>query len=91
MAEEVMCMDNHAIIRNLPNGTWTRQQILHAAQIVEPSFKETQLRYVIGTLLDSGLMERVGRNQYKKVGEEGKKRIFTGIDRKSTRLNSSHL
>ena len=79
MAEDVMCMDNHAIIRNLPNGTWTRQQILHTAQIVEPSFKETQLRYVIGTLLDSGLMERVGRNQYKKVGEEGKKRIFTGI------------
>jgi len=79
MAEEVMCMDNHAIIRNLPDGTYTRQQILHAAQIVEPSFKETQLRYLMGTLLDSGLIVRVGRNQYKKVGNEPKKRIFTGI------------
>ncbi len=72
-------MDKHAIIRTLPDDTCTRQQILHAAQIIEPSFKETQLRYLMGTLLDSKLMERVGRNQYKKVGKEGKKRIFTGI------------
>jgi hypothetical protein len=78
MAEGVMCMDKHAIIQKLPNGTCTRQQILHAARKVEPSFKETQLRYLMGTLHDSALIVRVGRNQYKKVGKEPKKNIFTG-------------
>ena len=72
-------MDKHAIIRKLPDGTCTRQQILHVARIIEPSFKETQLRYLMGTLHDSRLIVRVGRNQYKKVGKEPKKSIFTGV------------
>ena len=71
-------MNKHAIIRKLLDGTCTRQQILHAARIVEPSFKETQLRYLMGTLLNSALIIRVGRNQYQKVGKEPKKSIFTG-------------
>lgn len=72
-------MNKHAIIRKLPDGTCTRQQILHAARIVEPSFKETQLRYLMGTLHDSRLIVRVGRNQYKKVEKEPKKSVFTGV------------
>src|SRR5690554_3099027 len=79
MAEEVMSMNKHAIIRNLPDGTCTRQQILHAARIVEPSFKETQLRYLMETLRNSRLIVRVGRNQYKKVDKEPVKSIFTGV------------
>jgi hypothetical protein len=79
MAEEVMCMNKHAIIRKLPDGTCTRQQILHAARIVEPSFKETQLRNLMGTLHNSSLIVRVGRNQYKKVDKEPKKSGFTGV------------
>ena len=72
-------MDKHAIIRKLPEGTCTRQQILHAARIVDPSFKETQLRYLMGILHDSALIIRVGRNQYKKVDKEPKKSVFTGV------------
>jgi hypothetical protein len=79
MAEEVMCMNKHAVIRKLPDGTCTRQQILHAARIVEPSFKETQLRNLMGTLNNSSLIVRVGRNQYKKVDKEPKKSGFTGV------------
>ena len=71
-------MNKHAIIQKLPDGTCTRQQILHAARIVDPSFKETQLRYLMGTLHDSALIVRVGRNQYKKVEKEPKKSVFTG-------------
>ena len=63
-------MNKHAVIRKLPDGTCTRQQILHAARIVEPSFKETQLRYLIGILLNSSLIVRVGRNLYKNVEKE---------------------
>ena len=74
-----MCMDKHEIIRKLPDGTCTRQQILHAARIVEPSFKETQLRYLMGTLYESALIVRVGRNQYKKVAKEPNKSLFTGV------------
>ena len=72
-------MNKHAVIRKLPDGTCTRQQILHAARIVEPSFKETQLRNLMGTLHDSALIVRVGRNQYQKVGKEPKKSVFTGV------------
>ncbi|MGE4468391.1 hypothetical protein [Sphaerochaeta sp.] len=78
LTEELMSMNKHAIIRNLPDGTCTIQQILHAARIVEPSFKETQLRYLMGTLQNSSLIVRVGRNQYQKVGKEPKKSIFIG-------------
>jgi hypothetical protein len=79
MAEEVMCMNKHAVIRNLPDGICSRQQILHAARIVEPSFKETQLRNLMGTLLNSSLIVRVGRNQYQKVGKKPKKSVFSGV------------
>ena len=72
-------MNKHAIIRKLPDGTCTRQQILHAAQLVEPSFKETQLRYLLGNLHDSGLIVREGRNQYRKAEKGPKKSIFTGV------------
>ena len=72
-------MNKHAVIRKLPDGTCTRQQILHAARIVEPSFKETQLRNLMGTLRNSRLIVRVGRNQYQKVGKEPKKSVFTGV------------
>ena len=73
MAEEVMSMNKHAVIRNLPDGTCSRQQILRAARIVEHSFKETQLRYLMGILQNSSLIVRVGRNQYKKVEKEPKR------------------
>ena len=72
-------MNKHAVIRKLPDGTCTRQQILHAARIVEPSFKETQLRNLMGTLRNSRLIVRVGRNQYQTVGKEPKKSVFTGV------------
>jgi len=78
IAEKEVYMINHAIIQKLPDDIFTRQQILRAARIVEPSFKETQLRYLMGTLHDSRLIVRVGRNQYKKVDKEPKKSIFTG-------------
>ena len=47
MAEEVICMNKHAIIQKLTDDICTRQHILHAARIVDPSFKETQLRYLM--------------------------------------------
>jgi hypothetical protein len=78
LAEEMMSMDKFAIVCNLPDGVCSRQQILLAARSYDPSFKETQLRYLTGALLDSDLVVRVGRNQYKKAGEEPKKRIFAG-------------
>lgn len=78
MAEGVICMNKHAVIRKLPDGTSTRQQIIHAAQLVDPSFKETQLRYLLGNLHDSGLIVREGRNQYRKTEKGSKKSIYTG-------------
>lgn len=78
MAEEVARMNKQAIIQKLPDGICTRQQILHAARIIEPSFKEPQLRHVMETLHNFRLIVRVGRNQYKKAEKEPKKSVFTG-------------
>ncbi|WP_320129647.1 DUF6577 family protein [uncultured Sphaerochaeta sp.] len=72
-------MEKHAVIQKLPDGICSRQQILHAAQAVEPSFQDTQLRYLIGVLLNSKLIVRIGRNQYKKAEKEPNKSIFTGV------------
>ena len=84
-------MNKHAVIRKLPDGTCTRQQILHAARIVEPSFKETQLRNLMGTLHNSRLIVRVGRNQYQKVGKEPKKSVFTGVYSHAARQVIGHM
>jgi hypothetical protein len=78
-AEEAETIKNDAIIHALPEGLLSRQEILHAARTVDPSFKETQLRHLMGTLLGSNLMIRVGRNQYKKVEKEPQKSVFTGV------------
>ncbi len=71
-------MNKYAIMQKLADDTFTRQQILYAAQIVEPTFKKTQLRYLLETLQDSALLIRVGRNQYKKAEKEPTKSVFIG-------------
>ena len=78
-AEEAEPMRKDAIIHSLPEGPFSRQEILDAARTIDPSFKETQLRHLMGTLLGSNLMLRVGRNQYKKVEKEPQKSVFTGV------------
>ncbi len=78
-AEEAEPMRNDAIIHALPEGLFSRQEILDAARTIDASFKETQLRHLMGTLLGSNLMLRVGRNQYKKVEKEPQKSVFTGV------------
>ncbi len=72
-------MDTRAILRTLPDGICTRQRILQAARIVEPSFKETQLRHLLGALRNSNLIVKVGRNQYGKADESQRKPIYTGV------------
>ena len=72
-------MEKNAIIHALPESSFSRQEILDAARTVDPSFKETQLRNLMGTLLGSNLIVRVGRNQYKKVEKEPKKSVFSGV------------
>jgi hypothetical protein len=63
----------------LPKWVFTRQQILQAACRVDPSFKETQLRALIGTLLRDHLIMREGHNQYRVVGEGPQKPHFVGV------------
>jgi hypothetical protein len=79
VAEKEGSMEKNAIIHALPESSFSRQEILDAARTVDPSFKETQLRNLMGTLLGSNLIVRVGRNQYKKVEKEPKKSVFTGV------------
>jgi hypothetical protein len=79
-------MDKKAILQKLPDGICTRQHILHAAQIVEPSFKETQLRHLLGSLHNSNLIVRVGRNQYRKADGTQRKPIYMGVYSETARM-----
>jgi len=70
-------MNTFTLLHTLPDGICTRQHILHVARIVEPSFKETQLRHLMGVLHSSNLIVRVGRNQYRKADKEVMKPRYT--------------
>ncbi len=67
----------HTVVEQLPEGTFTRQQILQAAQHIDSSFKDTQLRYLIGSLLNSKKIIKIGHNQYQHA-ERAENRVFIG-------------
>ena len=79
-------MDKRAILQKLPDGICTRQHIVHAARLVEPSFKETQLRQLLGALHTSNLIVRVGRNQYRKADDSPRKPVYTGVYSKTAQV-----
>lgn len=60
------------------DSIYSRQSILAAVRTVDPSFKETQLRYMIGVLYDSNLIVRIGHNQYRVTEEKANSQVFTG-------------
>jgi hypothetical protein len=72
-------MNKDKIINYLPEGTSTRKDILKAAQKVDPSFKETQLRYLLGVLGNSKMLVREGRNQYRKAENTHEKIAYRGV------------
>ena len=55
-------MNLELLLHTMPDDIHTRQNILHAAQQLDPSFKETQLRHLMGLLQDSNLLVRIGYN-----------------------------
>lgn len=66
------------LLHTMPDGIYTRQHILHAARKVDPSFKETQLRRLLGVLQDSNLLVRVGHDQYRKADKAVSKPLYAG-------------
>jgi hypothetical protein len=79
MASEVTMMNKEAILNQLTDGTSTRKDILKAAQKIDPTFKETQLRYLLGVLDSSHMLVREGRNQYRKAEDVQRKPVFKGL------------
>lgn len=67
----------HTVSEQLPEGIFTRQQILNTARHINPSFKDTQLRYLIGSLMDFSKIARIGHNQYQNA-ERAENRVFIG-------------
>jgi len=74
----VTFINKQAILHQLPDGICTRKSILQAAQTIDSSFKETQLRYLLSVLDSSHLLIRVGRNQYRKAAEIQRKPVYRG-------------
>ena len=72
-------MKLESLLHTMPDGIHSRQHILHAAQKVDPSFKETQLRRLLGALQDSSLIVRVGHNQYRKADTVSNKPVYVGL------------
>jgi hypothetical protein len=86
MALEVILMNTLELLHKMPDGIYTRQHFLHAAQVVDSKFRETQLRNLMGVLLSSDLIVSLGRNQYRKVDRIQKKPIYTGTYSKTAQM-----
>lgn len=72
-------MKKDEILNQLPDGPSTRKDILKAAQKVHPSFKETQLRYLLEVLNSSNMLVHESRNQYRKAENTHKKIAYRGV------------
>jgi hypothetical protein len=79
MAFEVTMMKKDKILKQLPYGHSTRKDILKAAQKVDPSFKESQLRYLLEVLNSSNMLVHEGRNQYRKAENTHEKIAYRGV------------
>ena len=53
-----------------------RQRLLEYAIRINPQFKETLFRNLLGKLLDEGDLVRVGRNQYQKADKMNSKEVY---------------
>lgn len=60
-------MDRVAVIKNIGFEPFTRQDISNSAHTLAADFKDTQLRNLIGNMLSSNEIIRVGRNLYSKA------------------------
>lgn len=65
------------IVKRIPEETiFTRQSLFEITMEVNPEFRETLLRNLLGKLLDSGDVVRVGRNQYQKNSRNNDKNVY---------------
>ena len=54
------------LYKTIANDVFSRAEIAKAAKHIDPSFKESQLRFYIGKLKNENLIVSVGRNRYSK-------------------------
>ena len=59
-------MDYMALYNNITGNTISRSSFFAAAKRVDPSFKETQIRFYIGKMQEQKLLFRIGRGLYSK-------------------------
>lgn len=59
-------MDSMILYKSLKNNTFSRNDLHDAAKVIDPSFKDTQLRFYIGKLKKENLIVSLGRNLYAK-------------------------
>jgi len=57
---------------NMRQQVFTRQDILEWLQKESPGFRDTQLRYTLGKMIDSGSIIREGRNRYIFADQDGR-------------------
>ncbi len=68
--------DYSKILRGFGGKPFSRLQMYAAIKEADPDFRQTQVRYVLGSLLDSGSVIRVSRNQYIFQEEGSRKEEF---------------
>lgn len=59
-------MEMQNVIDKLEKETFSRKDIFEAAYNIDNTFKETQMRSLMGKLLNQGCIIRIGRNLYSK-------------------------
>ena len=80
-----MYTDTTIILDRITAPRFTREDIKKQAQIINPHFKQTQMRYLMGTMLESGDIVRVSRGIYQRATSHTEKKEYENCYTDSTK------
>lgn len=70
-------MDTNILLNQIQKETFSRADIYKYAKDINSEFRETQMRYLLGKMLEDGAVIRVARNCYKKNLKLNEKHAYT--------------
>lgn len=69
-------MDTAMILNSIDDVTFSRNDIQKQAEAIDPLFRKTKMRYLIGKMLHEGLIVRVSHGVYQRAVDQNKKALY---------------
>ena len=78
-------MDIEVLLNGIDRKSFSREDIQKRAEKLDPGFRKTQMRYLIGRLLQSGKIVRVSHGIYQQSSDHVEKKTYTNQYSESTK------